>query len=207
MEIKWGYGMFRLPVVNEVYYTIKLRMNQSTWLFIKPFTESLSSFQAIEKGDYVTIVSVTNSRELHTTIRKAIAVGQRTQIREQLKMWEESPSGYKTPLKYVFPEEVSELAAQTEVEITAGPVSEADVAVSDNENSLKNKFIVCNEHNYKLVWDKLIELGLTTDGFSCPDWRDMCTGIATYHDNTFQCYHNRFGEREEISIEDFLANY
>jgi hypothetical protein len=214
MEIKWGYGAFRVPVVNEAYHTIKLRMNRSTWTFIQPKLD-LSSVTVSEKNNYVTIVSVTRSSELYAALRRAIAEGQRDQVRKQLEMWEAHENDFKTPLKFIFNEvETSdELSDEFVNELTNRIVEDSTEAPecidveSIVNDSILNKFIRCTEYNYKEVWDKLLELGLTTDGFTDPGWTDQCTGVATYYDNTFQCYNNGTLSREEMSIEEFFQKY
>ena len=81
--------------------------------------------------------------------------------------------------------------------------SKASIALSD----LPNTFITCTEDDVPEVFSMLNSLGYTTKGLSHPEWTPMCTGVRIYHDKTYQCFHNKYDNLKEISLEDFRSKF
>ena len=81
--------------------------------------------------------------------------------------------------------------------------SKASIAFSD----LSNTFISCTGADVPEVFSMLNSLGFTTKGFACPGWSSMCTGVRIYHDKTYQCFHNKYDDLKEISLENFRSKF
>ena len=86
MELEWGYKSIVIPVVNTVYYTIKLRFSYATfgWIWLP------STVKVTNKNGYHTIQHVTADLNEFIYIKDRIMEGQQDQMKYILNNWIET---------------------------------------------------------------------------------------------------------------------
>jgi len=100
MELEWGYSRIVIPVVNTVYYTVKLRFSEATigWIY----TDRSVRVRRTQKGYYLLEFATTDPAMLQS-VRRDILKGQQAQLSYILKMWIET--GYRMrPMDATNPE-------------------------------------------------------------------------------------------------------
>lgn len=204
-DIQWGYGQINIPYVGKTYYTIKLRVNITTFSWFTEETVAMFN-RTTTKNGFVTVEFVSDDRNKSVALKELINKAQQDHLEAYLQVWK--IHGYKVPMNVLTKGLAESLTANNVEAQSESPAVEEPTIVEESVIPIKpDMFITCTEADVPEVFSMLNSFGYTTEGFGYPGWSSMCTGVRIYSDKTYQCFHNGHGNLEEISLEDFRSKF
>jgi len=204
-DIQWGYGQINIPYVGKTYYTIKLRVNLTTYSWFSDEATIMFNKTTI-KNNFVTVEFVSEDYNKYVALKELINKAQQDHLEAYLQVWK--IHGYKVSMNVLTKGLAEELIVNDVETQPESVVVEEPTVVEEPVMSIEpNMFITCTEADVDEVFSMMNSLGFTTEGFGFPGWSSMCTGVRIYSDKTYQCFHNHHGDLKEISLEDFRSKF